>query len=99
MRKVFAETRIPCFEQRKQFMADTIARERHLAIGRVFAPRLVERAEIGFDFGAGGGEERTKNLSLGKLNDGMDPGEAFGPRAAQEFSQNGFGSVVESVRG
>ena len=99
LREVIAEVGIPGFELRQQFVADAIAGEGEMAVGGVFAPGLVEGFEEGFDLGAGGGEERAEDAALGEVDDGVDAGEAFGPCAAKELGEDGFGLVVEGVRG
>ena len=55
--------------------------------------------EVVLDVGAGGGEERAEDAALGKIDDGVDAGEAFGPCAAQEFAEDGFSLVAKGVGG
>ena len=42
LRQVFAQARIPAFEQRQQLVPDAVAREGQMAIGGVLAPGLAE---------------------------------------------------------
>ena len=80
-------------------MAKTVAGVGGVEVRCVFAPGLAEETEIGLDVRAGDGEERAEDTALGKGDDGMDGGEAFGPGAAEEFGEDGFGLVVEGVGG
>ena len=99
LRHVFAETGIPCFEEREEFVTDAIAGKGDVAVGGVFAPGLVNGVKVRFDFDAGGGEKRADNATFGKFKDGMNAGETFSPRAAQEFGENGFSLIIEGVGG
>ena len=80
-------------------MADLVAGEGGVGVGGVFAPGLVDGFEEGFDVGAAGVEEGAEDLSLLQSDDGVDGAEAFGPGAAEEFHEDGFGLVVEGVGG
>ena len=80
-------------------MADFVAGEGGVGVGGVFAPGLVDGFEEGFDFGAAGLEEGAEDLSFLLGDDGVDGAEAFGPGAAKEFHEDGFGLVVEGVGG
>ena len=96
---MLAQPRVPGFEKRKQLVTDAIAGKSEMAIGRVFAPGLVQRAEIDFDVTARRGKEGAQDAAFRKFEDGMDAGETLGPRAAEELGENGFSLVVEGVRG
>ena len=65
--QVLAEAGIPGFEERQQFVADAVAGEGEVAVGGVLAPGLAEGVEVGFDFGAGGGEERAEDAAFREL--------------------------------
>ena len=97
--EMLAEPRIPGLKERQQLVADAIARKGEMAIGGVFAPGLVQRAEIDFDFGTRRPKKRSQDAALWKFEDGMDAGEPVGPCAAKELGQDGFGLVVEGVGG
>src|SRR5579863_6972290 len=92
-----AELGIPGLEQWKQFVTDAIAGEAEMAVGGVFAPRLVVGIEIGFNFGAGGGEQRAKDEALGEFKFWSNAAQTLGPCAAKEFGEDGFGLVVAGV--
>jgi hypothetical protein len=96
---MFGQTRIPGFQNREQFVANAIAREGEMAVRGVFAPRLFESAEIGFNVGTGGGKKWTENPALRKFEDRMDARETLCPCTSQEFRQYGLGLVIESVCG
>src|SRR5260370_614711 len=49
--------------------------------------------------GAAGLEEGEEDFSFGEGEDGVDGAEAFGPGAAEELHEDGFGLVVEGVGG
>jgi hypothetical protein len=80
-------------------VADAVAGEGLVGVGRVFAPGLVYGFQEGFDLGATGLEEGAEDLASGDGDDGVDGGEAFGPGAAEEFEEDGLGLVVEGVGG
>ncbi len=61
LRQVIAELWVPGGELRQQFVANAVAREREVAIGRVFAPGLLARVEKGLNLGAGGAEQWPEN--------------------------------------
>jgi hypothetical protein len=86
-------------QEGKDGVADAVAGEGGIAVGGVFAPGLVEGAEVGLDLGAGGLEEGTEDLSLGQGDDGVDGTEAFGPGSAEQFHENGLGLIVAGVGG
>jgi hypothetical protein len=86
-------------EEGEDGVADAVAGEGGVGVGGVFAPGLVERAEVGFDLGAGGLEEGAKDLSFGQGDDGVDGAEAFGPGSAEELHEDGLGLVVAGVGG
>lgn len=97
--EVLAEGGVPAVELGKKLVTDAVAGEGGVEVGGVFTPGLVEGVEIAFDLGAGHGEQGTEDAALGKMNDGMDAGEALGPCAAEELGEDGFRLVVESVGG
>src|SRR5580698_3058201 len=99
--EVWAELGVPRFEKREQFTADAVAGEGEIAVRGVLAPGLVEGAKIGFDLRTGDGEERSDDGAdtPWAFEFWTDSCQAFGPRAAQEFGEHGFGLVVEGVRG
>ncbi len=99
--EVLAEGGVPGFEQRQQLLADAVAREGKVTVGRVFAPDLVAFAQVGFDFGAGGAEKGAKDraTALRGLELRMNARKTLGPCAAEELGENGFGLIVEGVRG
>ena len=99
LRQVLAQAWVPFLEQRQQLAADAVAGEGGVAVGGVFAPGLVQVIEEGLYFGACGLEQRTEDAALGKFNEGMDAGKAFGPCAPQEFGEHCFGLVVARVGG
>jgi hypothetical protein len=96
--EMIAKFGVPGFEQGQELVTDAIAREGEMAIGGIFAPELAASAEEGFDFAAGSTEDGAKDAAFGKFENGMDAGESFGPRAAQELGEYGFGLIVEGVR-
>lgn len=88
----------------EEVVAEAVAGEGGVLVRGVFAPELVEGAEVGFDFGAGGGEEWAEDLFCGlagnvDAEDGVDAAEAFGPGATEELHEDGFGLVVQGVGG
>jgi 2-C-methyl-D-erythritol 4-phosphate cytidylyltransferase len=97
--QVPAEVRVPAFEQRQQLVPDAVAGEAQMPVGRVFAPRLANGLEIGLDFAASRVEQRPENQSLGKFENRGDAAQALGPCTAQQLCQDGFGLVIERVRG
>jgi ribosomal protein S18 acetylase RimI-like enzyme len=97
--QVLAEARVPGFELRQEFVTDAVAGEGWVLIRGVVAPWLVQGLQIRFDLRASRGQERAEDAALGKFNDWMNAAQAFGPGAAQEFSKNRLGLVVESVGG
>ena len=66
-------------------------------VGGVFAPGLIELGQIGLDLGAGDGEHGAEDAAFWKLDNRVNAGKAFGPGAADQFAQDGFGLVVEGV--
>ncbi len=97
--EVLAEAGVPGFEEREQFATDAVAGKGELSVGGVFAPGLVEGIQVGFDFSAGGGEEGAEDAAFGVLDGGMDAAETFGPGAAKDFGEHGFGLIVGGVGG
>ena len=83
----------------EKFVADLVAGKGGVGVGGVFAPGLGDGFEEGFDFGAAGLEEGAEDFSFGEGEDGVDGAQAFGPGAAEELHQDGFGLVVEGVGG
>ena len=85
-------------------MAEAVAGEGGVGVGAVFAPGLVEVAEVELDLVAAHAEQGAKDASLGAAgdgdgDDGMDAAQAFGPGAAEELEEDGLGLVVGGVRG
>ena len=80
-------------------MADAIAGEGEVAVGGVLLPGLVAGVKEGFDLLAGSPKEGAEDRTLGKGEDGVDARETLGPCSAEEFGEDGFGLVVEGVRG
>ncbi len=80
-------------------MADLVAGKGGVGVGGVFAPGLVDGFEEGFDFGSASLEEGAEDFSFGEGDEGVDGAQAFGPGAAEELHENGFGLVVEGVGG
>jgi hypothetical protein len=95
--EVLANTGVPLLKFGKKLVAEAVAGIGRVAVGRVFAPGLAEAGEVDLDLGAGGRKQRAKDAALGKLDDGVNAGQAFGPGAAQKFTENGFGLVIEGV--
>ena len=83
----------------EELVTDFVAGVGCVGVGGVGAPGLVELGEPGFDFGAAGLQEGAENLSFCEWDDGVDGAEAFGPGAAEELHDDGFGLVVEGVGG
>ncbi len=86
-------------EKRQDGVANAVAGEGGVGVGGVFAPGLVEGAEVGLDFGAAGLEEGAEDFSPGEGDDGVDSAEALGPGPAEELHEDGLGLVVEGVGG
>lgn len=91
-------------EAGEEVVAEAVSGEGGVVVRGVFAPGLVEGAEVRFDFGAGGVEEGAEDLFGGlagcvDAEDGVDAAEAFGPGSAEELHEDGFGLVVEGVSG
>ncbi len=86
-------------ELREELVADFVAGEGGVGVGGVFAPRLVDGLQEGFDFGAAGLKEGAEDFSFWLRDDRVDGREAFGPGSAKEFHEDGFGLVVEGVGG
>jgi len=80
-------------------VADFVAGVCGVGVGGVVAPGLVELGEVGFYVGASGVEKGAEDLALCEGDDGVDGAEAFGPGAAEELHDDGFGLVVEGVGG
>ena len=99
LRQMVTEPRVPGVELGQEFVADAIAGECEVAVAGVFAPVLGEVGEVSLNFGAAGGQQRAQNAAFGELDHGVDAGDAFGPGAAQELGQHGFGLIVERVGG
>ena len=97
--QVGANLRIPSLKFREQLVADSVACEGRVAVGGVFAPSLAEAGQVRFDFGTCDGQHGAENEPIGKSDDRMDAGEAFGPGAAEEFAEDGFGLIVQGVGG
>jgi len=66
------EVRIVGAELREKFVADFVAGEGGVGVGRVFAPGLVALFEEGFDVGAADVEEGAEDFSFCEGNDGVD---------------------------
>src|ERR1700733_3969989 len=96
---MLADARVPLFQLGQKLVAEAVAGVGRIAVGDIFAPALSEAGEISLDLGSRGSEHGAKNAAFGKIDGWMDAGEAFGPRAAQEFSQDRFRLVVEGVGG
>jgi hypothetical protein len=58
---MLAQAGVPALQQRQQLVADAVAGEGEMAIGRVLAPGLADFVEVGLDFGAGGGQQRAQD--------------------------------------
>jgi len=86
-------------ELREEFVTDLVAGEGGVGVGGVFAPGLVGLFEEGLDVGAAGLQEGAEDFSFWQSDDGVDGAEAFGPCAAEELHEDGFGLVVEGVGG
>ncbi len=95
--KMLAQARVPPLQDRQQFVTDAVTGEGEVPIRRVFAPRLAQCLEVGFNIVAPGGKQRTQNAALRKLHDGMDGRESLGPGTTQELGQNGLGLIVQGV--
>jgi hypothetical protein len=80
-------------------VTDFVAGEGGVGVGGVFAPRLIDGFQEGFDFGAAGLQEGAEDFSFWEGENGMDGAEAFGPGSAEELHEDGFGLVVEGVGG
>ena len=98
LRQVLAQLRVPALQQRQQLVADAVAGEGEVTVGGVLAPALAQRAEISLDFSPRGGEQRTQDAALGKLDHRVNAAQALGPGSAQKFGQDGLGLVVAGVR-
>jgi hypothetical protein len=97
--EVFAETGIEALKQRDELVANAVAGEREMPVGRVFAPGLAEIVEISLNFGTGCGEERAEHGAFGKLETGGDACQTLCPSATEKLGEDGFSLVVESVSG
>lgn len=97
--EVLAQPRVPGLERGQELVANAVAGIGEVAVGGILAPGLAETAEVQFHFSTGDGQERTQNVALGELENGMDATEAFSPCAAQELGEDGFGLIVEGVGG
>jgi hypothetical protein len=97
--EMLADPGVPLLELRQQLMAEAVASVGGVEVGGVFAPPLANFGEVRLDPRASDVQERTENAALGEMDDGMDAGEAFRPRATQKFAENGFGLVVERMGG
>uniref|UniRef100_E6QIW8 Uncharacterized protein n=1 Tax=mine drainage metagenome TaxID=410659 RepID=E6QIW8_9ZZZZ len=97
--EVFANPRVPAFEVGEELVADAVSGVDQLAVGAVFTPGLAAFAEPGLDLGAADGEHGAEDHSRVRMNDRENACEAFGPGSAKEFGEDGFGLVVEGVRG
>jgi len=96
-RQVLADAGVPLLQLRQELVAKAVAGVGRVEVGGVLAPRLAERCEIRLNLGSGGGEHGAKNVAFWEIDDGMNAGKAFGPCAAQEFSEDRFRLVIESV--
>ncbi len=76
-------------------MADAVARNRQVAIGRVLDRPDCESFEIALDLDAAHGEERAEE----RAEPLSDAAEAFERGAAQELEEHGLDLVVTVVRG
>lgn len=97
--QVFGDAWIEGRERRQQLMADAVSGEGSVCVGGIFAPGLAEAVEPRFNLGASGGEKRPEDKAAGTANNGMNAAQAFGPRAAQQAVEDGFGLVVEGMGG
>lgn len=95
--KVLSQAGIPSFQLGQEFVTDSVSRVGEMAIGRVVAPTLAAVTKEGFDFCAGGTQQRTKDGAIFELR--VDSGKAFGPCPSQELCQDGFGLIVEGMGG
>lgn len=86
----------------KKGVTDAVAQVARVAISGIFAPRLLEGAEISFDLVPAGAEKWPDNacreVSRG-IAKGRNGGETAGPGAAQDAKKDGLGLVVESMGG
>ena len=80
-------------------MADAVAGKGQVPVGRVLAPRLPQRAQVGFDLRPAGGEQWAQNPPLRKPHHRVYARESLGPCAAQELCQNRLRLVVARVGG
>ena len=92
-----ADAGVPVFEFGQKLMAQAVAGVGGVAVGRVFAPGLIEMVKISLDLVARGGEDGAEDAAFGEVHDWMDTGEAFGPCSPDELAEDGFGLVVEGV--
>ena len=84
-------------------VAEAVAREGLVGVGGVGTPGLDLGAKEVFQLGATDGEQRTQDFArtggAGHQNNRMDAAQPLGPGSAQQLHQDGFGLVIQSVRG
>jgi hypothetical protein len=97
--EVFAQTGVEAFKQRDELVANAVAGEGEMAVGRVFTPGLAQIAEVGLNFGTRCGKQRAKDWALWKLETRGDTCQTLCPRSTKELGKDGFCLVVQSVSG
>ena len=83
-------------------MAQAIAQEAMVEIAFILAPTLAKLSEVGFDLATLDAQQGTDNARLLVVARGdhrVNPRQTPGSRAAQELQQDGFGLIVQGVRG
>ena len=80
-------------------MAQAVAGEALVGVRGIFPPRLVAFGKEAAKVVAAGGEQGAQDRAGGKRKNGRDASESFKPGPAEEFHEDGFGLVVEGVRG
>jgi len=94
---MLADAGVPLLELGQELMAEAVAGVGVVLVGGVFAPGLAEAGKVGFHLRPGCGQHGAQDASFWKLDDWVDSGEAFGPCAAEEFAEDGFGLIVEGM--
>ena len=96
---MLSDARLEFAQLRQQRVADPVAREGQLLVGRVFAPWLCPRLQIPDNFGAGDRQQRPHDTpSAGRGDHRRNPAQTFGPGSAQHLQQDSLGLIVQGVR-
>src|SRR5581483_1908570 len=85
-------------QHRENPRAHTIASDRHIGIGDIFAPSLLQSAQVSADLFVANSQKRTYNAAVPKPLFRKNAGQASRTRPTCNFHQHSLSLVIERVR-